>query len=193
MAKQKQTNGKDPAVLLYTQDFIVGTLTMTHQQRGKYILLLCYQHQKENKLTLNDLKLLEGDEELLSRFPLHSDGYYYNDRLAMEIANRKIFTDSRRENGGKGGRPKKDVQPLTSEVNNLNKTIEKPYGLPNGLPYGEPSKNHTGNENGNETGIVNGDEILIEIANKKTNNSFFNLNNKTITTVEDFDKVFDNE
>jgi len=28
---------KDPAVLLYTQDFLVGTITMTNEQRGKYI------------------------------------------------------------------------------------------------------------------------------------------------------------
>ena len=37
---------KDPAILFYTGDFITGTLTMTDDQRGKYILLLCLQHQK---------------------------------------------------------------------------------------------------------------------------------------------------
>lgn len=187
----KKTNGKDPAVLLYTQDFIVGTLTMTHEQRGKYILLLCYQHQKENKLTKNDLQLAGGDETILERFPLHADGYYYNDRLAMEIENRKIFTDSRRKNGSNGGRPKKDSKPLTSETN-LNETIEKPNGLPYGLPYGKPSENHTGNEDEVEAEIVNGDELLIENNNKNTNNSFFKFKNSKITTEEEFDKVFDN-
>jgi len=135
----KKTNGKDPAVLLYTQDFIVGTITMTHEQRGKYIMLLCLQHQK-GKLTMNDLKQYLNDEDIIvaEKFPMHTDGFYYNDRMQMEIENRKIFTDSRRSNGSKGGRPK----------NNLNNTIQKP----NGYPYGKPNENHTGdaNEDANE-------------------------------------------
>ena len=60
----KKTNGKDPAVLLYTQDFLVGTITMTHEQRGKYIMLLCLQHQK-GKLTMNDLKQYLNDEYII--------------------------------------------------------------------------------------------------------------------------------
>ena len=55
MANNKKTNGKDPAVLLYTQDFLVGTISMNFEERGKYITLLCMQHQK-GKLTLKDLK-----------------------------------------------------------------------------------------------------------------------------------------
>ena len=47
---------KDPAVLFYTQDFLVATITMTNEQKGKYITLLCLQHQKQ-KLTLKDLKI----------------------------------------------------------------------------------------------------------------------------------------
>ena len=141
--QKKRTNGKDPAVLLYTQDFLVGTLTMTDEQRGKYILLLCYQHQKQNKLTLNDLKLADGDETILEKFPLHSDGYYYNDRMAMEIENRKIRTDASRRNGMLGGRPKKTKEkPMGYSLDNLKETYNKPkQNLPG-----------TGNENENETG-----------------------------------------
>jgi hypothetical protein len=54
---------KDPAVLFYTQDFLVGTLTMTNEQVGKYIRLLCLQHQK-GKLTLVDLKTKLNDEDI---------------------------------------------------------------------------------------------------------------------------------
>ncbi|TRZ80528.1 DUF1376 domain-containing protein [bacterium] len=45
---------KDPAVLFYTQDFITGTILMTDEQRGKYIMLLCLQHQN-GKLTERDM------------------------------------------------------------------------------------------------------------------------------------------
>ncbi len=95
---------KDPAVLFYTQDFLVGTLTMTDEQRGKYIYLLCLQHQK-GKLTLSDLKskLNEEDIEVANRFPLQSDGFYYNERMYQEAIKRKNYTESRRNN-----RKKKD-------------------------------------------------------------------------------------
>ena len=95
---------KDPAVLFYTQDFIVGTITMTNEQRGKYIMLLCLQHQK-TKLTLKDLKLYlnEEDIEVADKFPLQSDGFYYNLRMYEEAEKRKNYTESRRSN-----RKKKD-------------------------------------------------------------------------------------
>jgi hypothetical protein len=90
---------KDPAVLLYTQDFLVGTLSMTDEQRGKYIYLLCLQHQK-GKLTLTDLKtkLTDEDIEVAERFPLQPDGFYYNQRMYDEAIKRKNYTESRRNN-----------------------------------------------------------------------------------------------
>ena len=39
-------NTKDPAFLFYSSDFLSGTFTMTNEQIGKYIRLLCIQHQK---------------------------------------------------------------------------------------------------------------------------------------------------
>jgi len=155
MAKQK-TNGKDPAVLLYTQDFIVGTLTMTDEQRGKYIILLCYQHQKQNKLTLNDLKLADGDETILEKFPQHSDGYYYNDRMAMEIENRKIRTDASRNNGKLGGRPKTKNKPMGYDLVNLKETKKKPKQNLTGTGTG------TGNENAIASGTGNVSYKLVD-------------------------------
>jgi hypothetical protein len=95
---------KDPAVLFYTSDFLVGTITMTMEQRGKYITLLCLQHQKQ-KLTLKDLQMYLTDEdiEVAEKFPLQSDGFYYNLRMYEEALKRKNYTESRRNN-----RKKKD-------------------------------------------------------------------------------------
>lgn len=95
---------KDPAVLFYTQDFLVGTITMNYEQRGKYITLLCLQHQKQ-KLTLKDLQTILTDEdiEVAEKFPLQSDGFYYNLRMYEEAIKRKNYTESRRNN-----RKKKD-------------------------------------------------------------------------------------
>lgn len=143
MANKKKTNGKDPAVLLYTQDFIVGTISMTHEERGKYILLLCMQHQK-GKLTDKDLKsvLTEEDIEVAERFPLHDDGFYYNTRMQMEIQNRKVKTDSSRNNGSLGGRPKTTILP-GEEPNNNPQVIS-------GITQTKPGNNPTGNANEDE-------------------------------------------
>jgi len=115
---------KDPAVLLYTSDFLVGTISMDYIQRGKYITLLCMQHQK-GKLTLKDLQsvLDEEDIELVDKFPISEDGFYYNERMKHEAIVRKKFTDSRKNNGTKGGRPKVSIKPN-----------DKPNGYPNGKP-----------------------------------------------------------
>jgi hypothetical protein len=156
----KKTNGKDPAVLLYTQDFLVGTITMTFEERGKYITLLCMQHQK-GKLTLKDLKavLSEEDVDIADKFPLHADGFYYNDRMQMEIENRKIRTDSSRNNGALGGRPPKTtILPNDEPKDNLTET----HRLLVGKPKNNPSGTGTGNEN--EIGNTDANTIVYTAA-----------------------------
>lgn len=90
---------KDPAVLFYTQDFLVGTMTMNYEQKGKYITLLCLQHQK-GKLTLKDLQSIITDEdyEIAEKFIKDTDGFYYNQKLRYESERRKKYSESRRNN-----------------------------------------------------------------------------------------------
>lgn len=89
---------KDPAVLLYTSDFLSGTYTMTDEQVGKYIKLLCYQHQK-GKLTEKDMiSICKGhDEDVYAKFDI-VDGFYINKRMYEEAEKRTKFTESRRKN-----------------------------------------------------------------------------------------------
>lgn len=97
---------KDPAVLFYTADFLVGTMTMDDAQVGKYIRLLCLQHQKGH-LTESDMKRVcpEYDEEIYSKFETDEEGRYYNKRMDEEIKKRAKSADASRRNGEKGGRP----------------------------------------------------------------------------------------
>jgi len=167
---------KDPAVLLYTSDFISGTITMTHEQRGKYILLLCIQHQK-GKLTEKDLQsiLSEEDIEIFDKFDKANDGFYYNKRMLEESIKRKKFTDSRKTNGGKGGRPPK--------------TSIKPNDKPNGYTNGKPTNNLIENENVN----VNTDANTV--LNKNATVSQYNAPGsdfKPKYSEEEFDKLFNN-
>ena len=89
---------KDPAVLFYTSDFLSGTFTMDNEQVGKYIRLLCLQHQK-GKLTEKDMLSIckSYDSEIWDKFKIE-DGLYYNDRMYNETIRRQKFSESRRNN-----------------------------------------------------------------------------------------------
>lgn len=97
--QKQQIMSKDPAVLFYTSDFLTGTFTMNYEQRGKYITLLCLQHQ-QGFLTEDDLKnvLEDTDIKIFSKFEKLSDGLFYNIKLKTESERRKSYTESRRNN-----------------------------------------------------------------------------------------------
>lgn len=111
---------KDPAVLLYTSDFLSGTYTMSDEQVGKYIRLLCFQHQK-GKLTEKDMQsICKGyDEEVYSKFDL-IDGYYVNKRMYEEAEKRSKFTESRRKNASAKHMPKHMDNHMENEIENEN-------------------------------------------------------------------------
>jgi len=121
---------KDPAVLFYTQDFITGTLLMTDEQRGKYILLLCLQHQN-GKLTERDMMKICGgkDEDIWAKF-YEEDGFYYNKRMLLESNKRKEHCEKQKERIQKYWNDKKyhgntTVVPLENENENENEDINK--------------------------------------------------------------------
>lgn len=111
---------KDPAVLFYTADFLVGAMTMTDEQVGKYIRLLCLQHQKGH-LTEDEMRRVcqSYDEAIYEKFCVDDDGRYYNRRMDEEIQKRAKSADSSRENGRNGGRPKNPQVSVGKPTDNL--------------------------------------------------------------------------
>ncbi len=98
--------GKDPAFLFYTSDFLMGTMLLSFEDRGKYITLLSYMHQS-GRATEETVKSLVGDTsaKLKIKFKIDTKGLWYNERLEQEIARRKKFSTRCRGNGKLGGRP----------------------------------------------------------------------------------------
>jgi hypothetical protein len=90
---------KDPAFLFYPSDFLIGTMLLTNEQIGKYVKLLCFQHQFGGKLTKQHVLDIIGtwDEKIMCKFT-EEDGYYFNKRLLNEIDKRKKYCESRRQN-----------------------------------------------------------------------------------------------
>ena len=101
----------DPAVLFYTSDFLTGVIDMTMEERGEYITLLCYQHQKGH-IKEETIWLLVGSASVnvLKHFIKDENGLFFNKRMDEEKEKRHNYTESRRENGKKGGRPKKEKE-----------------------------------------------------------------------------------
>ena len=111
---------KDPAVLLWTKDFLVGTMTMTMEQKGKYITLLCLQHQNQH-LTDTDMKsiLNEEDIQVAEKF-IKEDGKWYNLKMKEETIRRKSYTENRLKNFSK----KKDMKvDMNSHMENHTGTV----------------------------------------------------------------------
>ena len=124
---------KDPAFLFYPSDFLTGTMAMPFDERGRYITLLCYQHQA-GRMSEETIRFLVGSfsDTLRLKFSRDENGLFYNSRLEEEIDKRNKFLESRRNNGSLGGRPKKE---------------EKPLGKPNGKPKQNLGENRDINEN----------------------------------------------
>ena len=117
---------KDPAFLFYSNDFLTGTFLMTDEQIGRYIKLLCLQHQKghlKEKDMLNICK--EYDEDIFSKFIQDEQGNYYNKRLEEEAEKRNKFTESRRNNLKKSHMKSHMEKHMNSHMENENENINE--------------------------------------------------------------------
>lgn len=95
----KKKKGKDPAFMMYSGDFLSGTFTMNYEQRGKFITLMCLQHQK-GYLTEADMKSVLNEEDYLlaEKFYKADDGNWYNQKMTDVINERKEYTANRLKN-----------------------------------------------------------------------------------------------
>jgi len=90
---------KDPAFLFYSSDFLTGTMLLTNEQVGKYIRLMCFQHQHGHLSEQDMLKIcFTYDADIFSKFQKDDEGLYFNVRLETEIQRRKDYSESRSKN-----------------------------------------------------------------------------------------------
>jgi hypothetical protein len=90
---------KSPSFNFYSSDFITGTFFMNYTQRGKYITLLCLQHQ-QGHLSEDDMLSVCGeyDKKIFEKFIQDENGLYYNKRLETEVIKKKAYCESRSNN-----------------------------------------------------------------------------------------------
>ena len=101
---------------------------MSNEQVGKYIRLLCLQHQK-GKLTEKDMLSIckAYDDEIWCKF-IKEDNLFYNERMYNETIRRQKFSESRRNNAKS---PKNDstskayAQHMETETETITETINR--------------------------------------------------------------------
>jgi len=142
---------KDPAFLFYSSDFMTGTFTMTNEQVGKYIRLLCLQHQK-GELSEKDMIAICGsfDDEIYSKFDKTDTGKYINRRLFDEIEKRKKHSEKQADN----------IKKRWSNKNGNTKRIPNKYQK-------DTKRIPLENENENENVIENINENVIDFTKKQ--------------------------
>lgn len=120
---------KDPAFLFYSNDFISGTYTMSDEQVGKYIRLLCLQHQK-GSLTKKDMLHIckTYDKEIFDKFVKEGQNFY-NVKLRTEAERRSKYCLSRKLNkeskGEKTEEPIKTDETYVPHMETVTETISK--------------------------------------------------------------------
>jgi hypothetical protein len=123
---------KDPAVLFYFQDFLVGTEFMTDDETGKYIRILCHQADKGALPMMFLEKICSGKvpEIIMEKLKQNGDGKFYQERMKIEIEKRKSFCESRRKSRIGAKKKKVNVREtydtrMENENINENKDIDK--------------------------------------------------------------------
>ena len=118
---------KDPAILFYYQDFLVGTEFMTDEETGIYIRILCHLADKERltkKQVLSICKASAFTDNIQSKLKIDKNGFYYNQRMLEEKEKRLKFTESRRINA-KGGKAYAEHMVGHMENENINENINE--------------------------------------------------------------------
>ena len=100
--KDTKPKGRAPAFQFYADDFLAGTMTMTNEERGAYISLLCLQWSKGFVTELDIQRICLGMPThcqgiCQSKFQLGDDGHYRNQRLEVERSKQKERSEKQRD------------------------------------------------------------------------------------------------
>ena len=123
---------KDPAVLFYYQDFLVGTQFMSDSEVGQYMRILCHQADKGVLTEEQVLSICRANaipKSIREKLLVDEDGLFYQKRMREEKEKRSLFVESRRKNAFM---TKAYAKHMEDEIDNeidssFNKNIEESF------------------------------------------------------------------
>ena len=168
----KRKINKDPSFLLYPEKFIMGTMFMSDEEVGKYIKLLCVQHQCGGLIEKADFNDVVGNSEKLKRKFIETEDGYFNTKL-MEVMeernekcnnlskNAKIRWEKEKQKKCKSNANASDLDMLSLDVDkDINKDVVKDVKI----KYAENVKLTEKEYNQIITKYFNGDKKLMDLA-----------------------------
>ena len=117
---------KDPAFLFYASDFMMGTTFFSNEQVGKYIRLLCAQHQHGGMIDKNSFCSLVGDDQMIRSKFVECEHGFYNERLAQEM-------ERRQKKSGNISKAAKETWEKRKSDNDYNTIVIQSYNKSNGI------------------------------------------------------------
>lgn len=131
MSEEKKSR-KAPAFQFYADDFLAGTITMTNEEKGAYITLLCIQWSKGSLVESDFQRVCAGmpphcQRICQSKFDQDSDGSFKNRRLESVRLEKKEYSEKQRNNANM--RWHKDAVAMPSHMPNDANAL--PESMPN--------------------------------------------------------------
>lgn len=139
---------------LYPGDYLKATGRLTLTEHGAYLRLLMEYYATEEPLPADYDELYvvasaikPADRVAVKKvadrfFPIGDDGLHHNERADIEIEKAQKRMAIARENGAKGGRPRKAK--TTPKKNPAGIPTGNPAGIPPAPPAGNPQKTQSG-------------------------------------------------
>ncbi len=142
---------------LYVTDYLGDTMHLTTEQHGAYLLLLMASWQRGGQLPVDDAQLSaiarlssaawRKHKAVLLAFFDEVDGCLEQKRLVSEYQRSAGIIEKNRENGKRGGRPKKQNPKETDRLSQTKPTGSDSVSENRGIS--EPKQNPPGNPNHN--------------------------------------------
>lgn len=126
--------GKDPALMLYTSDFLTGTMLFNDAQVGKYVRTLCLMHQQKGQMPRDDFDAYVVDPKVRNKFDIGQD-VVTNARLSEEMKKRSTKSSHLSDNANKRWHK-------TSKSNAIASNLDMPIEDEN-VNEGESKNNNT--------------------------------------------------
>ena len=144
---------KAPAFQFYADDFISGTITMTNEERGAYIALLCIQWSKGYVSETDFNRISNGmpphsQAICQEKFIKDANGEFKNARLELEREKQQLYRSKQSENAKKRWVGNADAMP--PHIPN----VCSPSPSPSSSPISKTDINHDKREEGDSVVTV---------------------------------------
>ena len=145
ITKTQFSKRKTPCFNFFSSDFLVETLMMNYEEKGRYIQLLCILHTQGHLSWRDTAEIIGKEGKIWALLEKDEQGFYFSERLQYEIDKREAYRKSRQENITKRyekEEAEKHEKEFLKQIEEVNKKFKSNTSLltQNGESADEPEK-----------------------------------------------------